>query len=168
MVRRKKDSVPVEPTAEEVNEIQHHKKRAFLAAYAETGNVTKAAQAADIDRSTHYGWLKDDKDYAEAFKHADEEAGDTLEAEARRRAVEGIEEPVFHQGMVVGTIRKYSDTLLIYLLNGSKPEKYKQRVHSDVTAKVDATVTQKPDLSKLSDEELMQLEQLLTKTAEPG
>jgi hypothetical protein len=42
-----------------------------------------------------------------------------LEAEARRRAVQGWDEPVFHQGRKVGTIRKYSDRMLEILLKGT-------------------------------------------------
>src|SRR5690606_23292709 len=81
-----------------VNRIQHAKKRAFLAAYAETGNISRAAQMAEIDRSTHYIWMREDPAYVEAFAYADQQAGDRLEEEARRRAVEGVEEPVYHQG----------------------------------------------------------------------
>lgn len=115
----------------ESNTIRHHKKRAFLAAYAEAGNVKKAAELSDVHRSTHYDWLGADAEYAAAFALADEDAGDNLEAEARRRAVEGVPEPVYYQGDVVGTVQKYSDTLLIFLLKGTRPEKYADRVRVD-------------------------------------
>lgn len=118
------------------NEIQHPKKRAFLAAFSECGNITQAAELADIDRTSHYRWVKEDPVYAAAFADAEEAAADRLEQEARRRAVEGVEEPVFHKGKVVGTVRKYSDTLLIFLLNGAKPEKYKQRTQTEHTGKI--------------------------------
>jgi hypothetical protein len=53
------------------------------------------------------------------------EAGaDVLEAEAWRRAVEGVERPIVSGGKVVTTVREYSDTLLIFLLKGRRPEKY--------------------------------------------
>ena len=39
-----------------------------------------------------------------------------LETEAQRRAVEGWDEPVFHEGREVGKKRRYSDTLLIFTL----------------------------------------------------
>ncbi len=102
------------------------RKRAFLAAYSQCGSLTHAARAAKINRCTHYRWLKD-QEYSAAFGEAREEAADALEMEARRRAVEGIEEPVFYKGEVCGTIRKYSDTLLIFLLKGVRPEKYRER-----------------------------------------
>lgn len=110
------------------DEIQHGKKRAFLAAFAETGNITRAAEAAEIDRTSHYVWLKDDAEYAAAFEDAREASVDALEAEARRRAVEGVAEPVgWYQGKPGGVVKRYSDTLLIFLLKGAKPEVYKDR-----------------------------------------
>jgi hypothetical protein len=49
-----------------------------------------------------------------------EEAADVLLAEARRRAIEGVEEPIMHQGQVVTTVRRYSDLLLIFLLKSAR------------------------------------------------
>ena len=56
-----------------------------------------------------------------------ENAADLLEEEARRRAHDGVDEPVWFQGVQCGTVRKYSDTLLIFLLKGAKPDKYRER-----------------------------------------
>ena len=53
---------------------------------------------------------------------------DVLEDEVRRRAFDGIEEPVFYQGVATDVVRKYSNTLAVFLLKGAKPEKYKDRV----------------------------------------
>ncbi len=79
--------------------------------------------AAGIDRTTHYRWLED-PDYAEQFALAQQDAGESLEAEARRRAVEGWQEPIFYQGQLVGHRPRHSDVLLIFLLKGAMPEKY--------------------------------------------
>jgi hypothetical protein len=35
---------------------------------------------------------------------------------------------VFYQGQMCATVRKYSDTLLIFLLKGRKPERYREQV----------------------------------------
>lgn len=102
-------------------------KAKFIEAFAGVGNVSAAAKLAGVGRRTHYQWLKDDAAYAEAFADAVDEAADRLEVEARRRAVNGIVEPVFHKGVQVGTIKKYSDTLLIFLLKGARPDKYAER-----------------------------------------
>ena len=46
---------------------------------------------------------------------------DTAREEAMRRVFDGVEEPVFQKGAVVGTRRKYSDRLLIeWLKNGRR------------------------------------------------
>lgn len=99
----------------------------MLAALAETGNVSNACAAADVGRATHYEWLRDDPYYAKAAEDAMDQAADKLEEEARRRAHDGVDEPVFYQGEVCGTVRKYSDTLLIFLLKGAKPDKFRER-----------------------------------------
>lgn len=96
-------------------------QRAFLAAFAEIGTIRKAAEAAQTSRTQHWEWLKNPV-YAEAFLEAGENAADLLEAEARRRAIEGTDEPVFFQGEQCGQIRKFSDTLLIFLLKGRRKE----------------------------------------------
>ncbi len=114
------------------DEIRHPKKRAFLAAMGECGNVSQACELAGIHRSTHYDWLENDPEYAEAFAHAEDHAAERLEQEARRRAVEGVEKPVYQGGRQVGVVREYSDTLLIFLLKGAKPEKYQERSRTEI------------------------------------
>jgi hypothetical protein len=150
----------------EIGNIRHPKKRAFLAALANTANVLRAAEIAGIDRDNHYLWLKKDPEYAAAFEIAWERAVDALEAEAARRAFEGIAEPVFHGGrravdVVVGkdgkvkidpatgkptavpaTIRKYSDTLLMFLLNGNRSAKYRQRGQAEENGRFVGTTIQ--------------------------
>ena len=70
----------VEPS----DETAHPKKDAFLAAYAQCGNVTTAAKAAGCARRTHYDWLKEDPDYPARFAQAREEA-------AADKASDGLE-----------------------------------------------------------------------------
>ena len=123
------------------NNIQHPKKRAFLKAHATTGNITKSAQAAEIDRQLHYHWLKNDTDYAAAFNDTKGQYQEKLEAEADRRAVEGVKEPVFgrdgkqikdENGEPVYRYR-YSDNLLMFRLKGIDPDKYAERRKINVT-----------------------------------
>lgn len=51
---------------------------------------------------------------------------DRLEREAMRRAHEGVRKPVYQGGKRVGFIQEYCDTLLIFLLKGLRPEKYRE------------------------------------------
>jgi hypothetical protein len=114
------------------NKIRHPKKRAFLAAFAKSGNVTKAAELSNVNRLTVYDWRANDPAFVAAMEVARDEAGDRLEAECERRAVEGVDEPVFYQGCVCGTIQRYSDTLLIFLTKGAKPEKYRENIKQEI------------------------------------
>lgn len=63
-------------------------------------------------------------------------ATDALEAEARRRAVDGVPEPVFHQGKKCGTVKKYSDRMLEILLKGHRPEKFREKVDMNHSGRV--------------------------------
>jgi hypothetical protein len=101
-------------------------QRAFLAAFAETGVVYKAAEAAGLSRASHSNWMKESS-YAAEFEQLHEEVCEKLEAEAMRRAVDGYQEPVYQGGVLVGHKMKYSDNLLIFMLKAMRPEKYRER-----------------------------------------
>jgi hypothetical protein len=78
--------------------------------------------------------------------------------------VDGTLEPVFHQGQEVGQVRKYSDTLLIFLLKGRKPDTYRDNVSVEQKGKVHHEHTGRLDLKLATDEELDILERLVQKT----
>lgn len=99
----------------------------MLEAYADEGTVTHACQRASVGRTTHYAWLENDPDYARLFGEARESVADSLEQEAIRRARKGWLEPVFYQGRACGAVKKFSDTLLIFMLKALRPEKYRER-----------------------------------------
>ncbi len=120
--------------ASNFTEIDHIKKRRFLNAFAEMGGIRRAEDKAGVTRQSHYHWMKVDPEYAEAFHEAELMAGDVLENEAIRRAHDGVAKPVYQSRKLVGYIQEYSDTLLIFLLKGAKPEKYKERVQIDVNS----------------------------------
>lgn len=149
--------------------VSHAKKRAFLVAYSEVGTITHAAELAGITRRTVQNWKNSDPDFAAAMVEAEEKAAERLEQEARRRAVEGVAEPVYQGGKQVGTVRKYSDTLLIFLLKGAKPEKYRERVSQEISGPGGKPVQmQAVNLANLTDEELDQLETLTRKATLPA
>lgn len=104
-------------------------QRAFLAAYSQLGNITAAAKAAGCHPARHRNdWAKN-PEYMAAFLDAQEEANDLLEAEALRRATRGTDRPVFHKGKQCGTIREYSDQLLVILLKANRPTKFRENVN---------------------------------------
>lgn len=134
--------------------IRHPKKRAFLAAMENTASVSRAAEIARMDRDNHYLWLKKDPDYAAAFEIAQMRGLDVLEAEAVRRAHEGVTKPIFHGGKraidvvqnpdgsikrdetgkpigIPAAVREYSDTLLIFLLKSRNPKVFGDRLKQE-------------------------------------
>lgn len=68
-----------------------------------------------------------DEKFDELVAEAIEMGTDALEDTALKRARFGVDKPVFYQGEVVGSIREYSDTLLIFLLKARRPEKFTER-----------------------------------------
>lgn len=96
----------------------------FLEVLAESCQVTVAAQAAGIPRRTLYDRRRADLEFARAWDQALEEGADLLVAEAYRRAVEGVEEPVVSAGVLVTTVRHYSDRLLELLLRAHRPDRF--------------------------------------------
>lgn len=135
-------------------------KRRFLEIYARVGNVWEACRQANIARRSHYEWLEGDPDYKAAFNDAKEDACDNLLEEARRRGHEGVEEPVYWQGQVVGAVRKYSDNMLMFLIKGMRPEVYRDNWRGELTHTGSLAVSRGPDLTKLSNEQLELAEQL--------
>jgi hypothetical protein len=120
--------------------VQPKKEMEFLAVLRETGgNVSRACAAIHLTRTRVYEWRAADPLFAIAWDEAVEFGTDDLEEEARRRALEGVDEPVFYQGEECGVIRKYSDTLLIFLLKGRRPDRYRERVTIDVN-KLDSDI----------------------------
>ncbi|MBF0184687.1 MAG: terminase [Magnetococcales bacterium] len=97
------------------------RKRAFLLALAETGCLGHACRAVGVSRQAVHEWRRDDQVFAGAVEEALEQAADQLEIAARRRAVEGVQEPVYQGGQQVGIVQRYSDTLLLALLRAHRP-----------------------------------------------
>jgi hypothetical protein len=102
-----------------------NRAKAFLAAYAHCGNVTRAAKAAKISTTAHYKRLKADPTYRLAFEQADIVATGLLEDEATRRAFAGVRKGIYWQGYRVGYQLEYSDGLMMFLLRGRRPDKYR-------------------------------------------
>lgn len=98
--------------------------------------MSESATLAGIGRQSAYDWRRDDAEFAAAWDDAVDQAADRMEREALRRAVEGVDEPVYQGGELVGYVRKYSDTLLIFLLKAARPEKYRERAEVRQTGKV--------------------------------
>ena len=115
-------------------------RKAFLLVLSETGNISVAAEAAEISRTTAYNLKWKDPEFAAEWKVAEALGVAALEDELLRRAKDGVKEPVFYKGEAVGYVRKFSDTLGIFLLKAKKPDTYRERWHIQQEGKLDATL----------------------------
>jgi hypothetical protein len=142
--------------------IRQPQKRAFLVAYAELGTVTHAAAEAGIHRASHYEWIETDPAYADAFEDAKTAFADLLEREARRRAVDGVEEYVLHHGRFLvdpetGKYlkkRTYSDRLMELMLKAKRPDEYKERTSTELSGPGGAPLSVHSRVAGMSDEDL--------------
>ncbi|GER08214.1 hypothetical protein GCM10007972_17420 [Iodidimonas muriae] len=97
------------------------RRRVFLDALRASANVSASARAAGLSRSEIYRLRAKNAEFREDWDHALEEALDDLECELRRRAVEGVEKPVFYAGKPCGSVVNYSDSLGMFLLKSRRP-----------------------------------------------
>lgn len=112
-------------------------KQTFLDMLAKCGVVSDALKAAGVaSRVTINKYREQDQAFSDAYDEAIEESRDTLESEARRRAVEGV---VRIKWVGKGDDREpieevtYSDTLLLALLKAERSDKFADRSKSEIT-----------------------------------
>jgi hypothetical protein len=129
-------------------------KESFLISLSQNANVSQAAKFSEVNRNTAYKWRQSDPDFAEAWDRALEDATDALEAEARRRATEGYEEPIIYGGKVIVdpetgrpiVKKKYSDALMVFLLKSHRPNRYRGK---DEEGRPQIIITISPDDAEL-------------------
>lgn len=107
-------------------------KKAFLVAFAVTGNVSAACRSAACDRRNVYRWLEHDERFSLEYRQAELSSEDVLEAAAFKRAVQGTQKQrgiYDRSGRRVETevVTEYSDVLLMFLLKARNPAKYRER-----------------------------------------
>lgn len=112
----------------------------FLAGLADGLSITGAADLVRMTREGIYKVRREEQaaheaaggtglcEFALNWDAAVEAGTDRLEDAGMRRARDGVLEPVFQGGRRVGLIRRYSDSLLPFMLKGRRPEKFKDRV----------------------------------------
>jgi hypothetical protein len=94
----------------------------FLESLSDGQPVTRAAEEAEIPCRTAYNWRREDEAFARAWDEAWEQGTDRLEAVALERAVNG------------------SDLLLIFLMKGRRPTRYRDNVRHEVDARLTVSV----------------------------
>jgi hypothetical protein len=137
----------------------------FLAILSQGSSVTAAAEQTGIGRRTVYAWKAGDPEFAEAFEDAWQRGIAVLEDEAVRRAYHGNERPVFQKGVQVGSVKEFSDSLLMFLLKSRDP-RFRDKATVEMTGAGGGPIkTDAVDLSKLSTDELRDLFALASRAA---
>jgi hypothetical protein len=127
-----------------------------------------AARASGVHYTTTRVYLKNDPEFALLVEEALEEHAMLLEQEARRRAVEGVTEPIINrEGEIVGEKQVYSDRLMLELLKANDPAKFREIKQLEVNHKGGVLLVsdQAPaldlegDLQRLSDRQTEMMEE---------
>lgn len=139
MAEAKRRAIPVRPPGSE-RKRSRQTEEAFLDGLRGGWSVSTAAWAAGVHDRTVRRWKAASlatkskngtfaDDFALRWEEAYESGVDKLEDAAIRRAVEGVEKPVYQGGVLVGSVTEYSDTLLGLVLRGKRPEVYNTTRH---------------------------------------
>jgi hypothetical protein len=89
------------------------RKVQFLEALALDGNVSAACARVGLSREAAYRLRRRDALFARAWAAAQAQARENVGEVLGTRAIEGIEEDVWHRGEIVGTRRRYDTRLLL-------------------------------------------------------
>lgn len=90
------------------------------------GSWQLASDEAEVSRKSLKKWYDEDAEFREECDDAIEGGTDRLEDEAVRRGQRGYRKAVYHQGVVVGYERVYSDTLLTLNLKARRKDKFRE------------------------------------------
>lgn len=102
------------------------KQRAFIGHLADTGSVFTAAQRVGMSPAGAYALRRSPggEGFAHAWDAAIQQSAHGLIDAAFERAMVGSEEPVWHNGQVVGRRFRQSDAMMMFLLRKHFPERY--------------------------------------------
>lgn len=100
-------------------ELTPQRVKKFLREMEKTGNLKASSAYIGVVPQTIYKAMDRDPHFKDAVEAARNKASRDIENELRRRAIDGVEEDIFHQGVVVGTKKTYSDRLLELLAKGN-------------------------------------------------
>ncbi len=112
---------PVKPTAAQTKSWM--RQQLWLEAFARCGSIGEACTATGIPVPTAEHWdTVDSYGFKRRKSWAAQMALGKLEAEIHRRAIEGVDHPVIHQGVITDTYKQYSDNLLMFRAKRLDPQ----------------------------------------------
>ena len=119
-------------------ELEARKRTKFLRVLYETGGfVERTIRECKTSRRWFNETCNSDEEFNAMVEMCLNATNEVIEEEIYRRGVQGFDEPLMYKGMMVGTVRKYSDNLLMFLAKARMPAKYR-----DLPQKGDAVTTE--------------------------
>jgi len=110
-------------------------KKAMIEALEKSlGIVTTAAKAAEIDRSTHYAWLREDEEYKEAVEAISDMAIDFAESQLNKLMRGAVHQVVTNKGEIV-EIKDAPNpsSIIFYLKTKGKKRGYVEKQEIEVS-----------------------------------
>lgn len=111
--------------------IGRERQQRFLTALAATGSEEAAASEAGVDRARLLGLREVDEEFGMQWEKAKTCFIEKLRQEARRRAIDGVPEPLVSDGKVIRddegrpvSVKRFSDSLLVALLKTNGPGRF--------------------------------------------
>lgn len=126
-------------------ETKAYKMLQLLAEYRDGENERFSLRASyrkvNVSRTTMQDWRKEHPLFDALLDSIQDEMVDTIRAEAYRRSVVGVDEPIFYQGADTGhRVKKYSDSLLQFTLMGYDSRFRAKEVNMNVSGSLDTNV----------------------------
>jgi hypothetical protein len=108
-------------------------KELYLRAIPKVFTVSAAIKASGAHHADLPRWRKEDPDFLAREQAARDIVADQMEAEAVRRGMKGVRQPVYQGGLLAGYQTVYSDSLLTLMLKASRPDRFRERSEVQVT-----------------------------------
>lgn len=110
-------------------------KAEFIDKLSETGRPYEASKAIGVPLRALTDWRRFDPAFDDAWSFAWESVAAIAQDEAFRRAVEGVDKDVYYEGVVVGQVKEYSDSLLAKILTAYNPKQFSDKGRLELTGK---------------------------------
>jgi hypothetical protein len=102
------------------------KERFLRALEVAGGSIGEACRQIGISWQTYRRHREEDPQFDHYCARAIGYGVEVLEDEAIRRALRGVQEPIYYRGQMIDAVQKYSDQLLMFLLRARKPLVYRE------------------------------------------
>jgi hypothetical protein len=102
------------------------RQRGFIETLADTGSVEAACKSVDMAQRGAYELRRQPggESFRAAWQAALQIGVQRVEDVAMDRALNGVEEPVYSYGELVGTRQRYNDRLLMFILRNRAPDRF--------------------------------------------